>query len=559
MYPMNDFEYQLGFVIDASWRMMEMQDRNPLSPSHGCFHYSYWRDKTSEFSDARFQEAGAALALLSLPRFDDYRSRNGLLPSGVLYGGFSAALRYWATSQYDEGCWDEWYKGERGFAATEFTMIAYGLAAHYLEERIEPADRNILSETMRKAGDWLVSRHDTVKANHEAAAGAALALAWEVTGEARFREAAREKIEHTLSRQTREGWFPEVGGMDLGYCSVLLDYIMIYVLITGDDLPVTAMRKLAAFMLPHLHPDATISPEAGLCLNPYVSRIGMGLLSAHGDANAAAVIASLDQVSPGREALAAYLADDLRLLRWSYLPLVTEIERPSFHHPPDIDKAPLARAYPGGWTIRESSAIAAFHDGDLHIYVSIAGGGAVRIYSGRSLICEDIGIHLVTDDGNWGSAGYATNREILRSSSGVGFKTALGKAAFFYPGLLSRMILRVGCTTAWSSRLLRQAIDRYRTLKGTAINQSAAPIASEGGGYLFERTVDVSSDAIIVRDRLSSKNSPIDSDSLCFNLSVYGDAWPVRISPFRAAALTATKTMKINDEDHEFSVDIQPE
>jgi len=122
---MNDFEYQLGFVIDSAWRMVEMQDRNRLSPSYGCFHYAYWRDKTSEFPDSRFQEAGAALGLLALPRFDEARAAGTLPEAGILYSCFAAGIQFWESSQYPEGCWDEWYKGERGFAATEFPMIAY--------------------------------------------------------------------------------------------------------------------------------------------------------------------------------------------------------------------------------------------------------------------------------------------------------------------------------------------------------------------------------------------------------------------------------------------------
>ena len=44
---MDDIEYQLRYVAEAAWRLMAMQDDNPVAPSHGCFHYGYWRDKTS--------------------------------------------------------------------------------------------------------------------------------------------------------------------------------------------------------------------------------------------------------------------------------------------------------------------------------------------------------------------------------------------------------------------------------------------------------------------------------------------------------------------------------
>lgn len=555
---MNDFEYQLGFVIDASWRMAGMQDRNPLSPSYGCFHYGYWRDKTSEFADARFQEAGAAFGLLSLPQFDDARRDGRLASRAALYDAFSAALGAWANSQHAEGCWDEWYKGERGFAATEFTMIAYGLAARYLGDGLRADDRQRLLATMGKAADWLAPRHDRVKANHEAAAAAALALAWEVTGEERHKTAAAEKIADTLARQTDEGWFPEIGGMDLGYCSVLLDYVMVYVLATGDAGPVPAMRRLLAFMFPHIHPDCTISPEAGLCLNPYVSRLGIGLLSEHDDANAAAVMATLENSSPGQAGLAPTLADDLRLCRWSYLPIVTMLERTRFKKS-DGGAEALADLFPGGWTVRKESAVAACHDGTTHVYFSVAGGGAVRVFWGRELVWEDIGIDVVSPGELLGSAGYSLDRPMAQVPGGVEFKDALGKAVFFYPGFLSRLLLRLGSVTPFSSRLLRRLIDTYRLRKGTAINQSAAPLAGTGGGILFERRVVVEDGAVTITDRLERADGGIDSRFLRPNLTVRGETPPVIEGMFRSASVVITKSLREKEGRLAFSVSIDHE
>lgn len=552
---MNDFEYQLGFVIDSAWRMVEMQDRNPLSPSFGCFHYAYWRDKTSEFPDARFQEAGAALGLLSLPRFDENRKDNALPHASVLYRGFSAALQFWARSQHPEGCWDEWYKGERGFAATEFPMIAYGLAARYMGDRIEKTDRALLNRTMEKAGDWLSARDDRVKANHEAAAAAALALAWETTGLERFRTAAGQKMSDTLAGQTEEGWFREIGGMDLGYCSVLMDYVMVYVLVTGDTGPVPAMQRLSDFMVPHIHPDATISPEAGLCLNPIVSRLGFGLLSAHGDENAAAVVATFENASPGYHGLTPYLADDLRLLRWSYLPVVTALERDGFR--PSGAPDALAGRYPTGWTLHKESALAVYHAGPLHVYFSIAGGGAVRIFDGGRLVCEDMGIRISRAGRNWGSAGYSLNRPIRALGNGIGFDSALGEASFFFPGFLSRLILRLGSVTALSSRLLRRMIDRYRIKNGTAINQSAAPLAGGDAPYAFTRDVTVDGNVVTIRDLVERRDGLIDSQSLHAEIRIDGEAPPENVTPFKAAAVTIEKRTGIDEGQPSFSSQIK--
>lgn len=498
---MDDLRFQADFVASNAWRMMGLQDANPLSPSHGCLHLAYWRDKTSEFPDVRFQEGGAALGLLSLPAFDEWRSAGKLASSADLYRAFAAALSNWRAQQYPEGCFDEWYKGERGFAATEFPMIAFGLAWLLMGERLQAPERRVLEEVMAKAGGWLGRRHDKVKTNHEAAGAAAMALAWRVCRDPAFLKAAKGMMADALSRQTAEGWFPEVGGMDLGYCSVLLDYVMLYVWATDDETPLPAMRKLLDFMLPHIEPCVTIMAEAGLCLNPYVSRLGFGLLSAH-DENAARIMGALQGQSPGLEGLTPYLADDLRFARWSYLPLAAWLMRDGFK------QAEGGIAYPQGWTRRGAAAIHAYHQDGLHVFFSPAGGGALRVYRFGQRRLDDPGLAvLAKDGGKFSGGGYDPDRKLVWRDDGATMTAKLAPAGFFYPSFLSRLVLRLGCATPWSSRLLRALIDAYRLKKRTAINQSAAPIAGGDGGFRFVRDVAVEGGTVTVADEVRGETA----------------------------------------------------
>jgi hypothetical protein len=64
---------------------------------------------------------------------------------------FSAGLANLARGQYPEGCWDEWYKGERGFAVTGFTTVAYGLAAILLDDGLDARDGDLLSRILKHA------------------------------------------------------------------------------------------------------------------------------------------------------------------------------------------------------------------------------------------------------------------------------------------------------------------------------------------------------------------------------------------------------------------------
>ena len=84
---------QLRHVGGAADRLLTIQDRDPCSPSFGSFHYAYWRDKTSDFADVRFQEAGAMLGLLSLPAFDVLREAEGWPSREALMGGLQRRPR----------------------------------------------------------------------------------------------------------------------------------------------------------------------------------------------------------------------------------------------------------------------------------------------------------------------------------------------------------------------------------------------------------------------------------------------------------------------------------
>jgi hypothetical protein len=506
---MDDIEYQLGFVVDATWRILSIQDTDELSPSYGCFHYGYWRDKTSEFADVRFQEVGATLGLLSMPTFDKFRDEGRLCARDKLYDRFSASVAAWSAFQYPDGCWDEWYKGERGFAVTEFTTIAYGLAVKYMGDRIDPGTHKTLIKTMRKAGDWLATRHDRVKANHEAAAAAALALVWHATGDEIYRAAAKDKIQDVLARQKSEGWFPEIGGMDLGYCSVLLDYVMIYIWITDDQEVLPAVKKLVEFMAPLVHPDGTISPEVGLCLNPYVSRIGFLLASRFGDKAAAKLLTDIREHSPGRQGLTPYLSDDLRFCRWSYLPVIVALESKA------EDNTKGSYSYPTDqWIINSDSATAVFRGSGFDVFFAIAGGGVIRLYKDRKLKLEDIGIDIADGADSWGCSGYNAARHISRNDDKLGFTTGMGRASYFYPGFLSRLILRLGSTTRWGSKFLRHMIDQQRLKKGTAVNQSSAPMAEGREDFTFQREVVINGDVITIEDVVTSPKKLMTLDSL---------------------------------------------
>lgn len=498
---MDDIEYQLRYVAGAAWRLMAMQDDNPVAPSHGCFHHAYWRDKTSEFADARYQEAGAALALLADPALDSLRRDAGAPDPGRLMAAFRAGLGFSARIQYADGCFDEWYKGERGFAATAFVATAYGLVVWLTGDRLDAQDRKRTGQVMAKAAHWLAGHDDRIKSNHQAAAAAALALAWAELGDDDLKRAARAKVDDVLGRQTAEGWFPEIGGMDLGYCSVMLDYLMIYSEVTGDRDAVPAMRRLYRFLLPHIQPDLAVHGRAGLCLNSYLGRLGSGLLSPH-DADAAALAASFAARSSGVAGLRPTLGDDLRLARWSALPVATALLRDRFEA---AGGALLEDVQPAGWTLHGEAGAAAYHGQGWHLFATSAGGAAVRIFHGRTLVLDDAGYVLRHGGRDWSCQGYDPGRRLEMAGPACRLGAELAPAGFHYPGFLSRLALRLGSTTRLGSVLLRSIIDALRLRRRSALNQSVAAVAGGGGAVRLVRSVEVGDGGVTIVDELEAR------------------------------------------------------
>jgi hypothetical protein len=540
---------QLSNVGGAADRLLTIQDRDPCSPSFGSFHYAYWRDKTSDFADVRFQEAGAMLGLLSLPAFDVLREAEGWPSREALMAAFSAGLANLAREQYPEGCYDEWYKGERGFAVTAFTTAAYGLAALLFDDGLDARDRDLLTRTLKRAAQWLSRRDDTVKINHEIAGAAALAAVWRLTSEERWRRAAERKIEMSLAHQSEEGWFSELGAVDLGYTSVALDYLMIYWRLTGDDRAASAASRL--ILAPHLHPDLTAAAEAGICRNAYVGQIGFLLLGSHPLAQA--VVGRMATLADSAKRIRPYLDDDLRLCRWGILPVLAAL----LAGPPDLAETPseFARCYTPGWTVHKNAGLAAYHRDDLHLYAPFAGGAVARIYRGERLILEDLGLHIRDGDKTFAVRDYDPGRPLWVTGNGVSISIAFGETQYLFPSFLQRLLLRAGSMTPASSKLTRSLIDRYRIRRRTAGNQSVASIAGAAQRFTLERQIDIDGETVRIADVLRDRENALSSEMIFPELSVCGVAASLPTTTFaKASMLRVTKTIDTGESEPQLEV-----
>ncbi len=206
-------------------RLLSNQDRDPYSPTYGCFHRDFWLDKTSDFPDAVRQFAAHALALVYKHDFP-----------GNIYKGEPkvrdwtiAALDFWASIQHRDGSFDEFYPYERGWVGpTGFTTFAAIEAFSLVQDEMtaEVAER-VLAAIRRAA--WFIAKGESEEdhlANHHAMAYLAVWKACQLLDDTGL-EAGFERLWRGFLgyHNADEGWSREYDGVDPGYLSAVVSFL----------------------------------------------------------------------------------------------------------------------------------------------------------------------------------------------------------------------------------------------------------------------------------------------------------------------------------------------
>lgn len=511
-----DFAGQLGRVLDSVEPLLWSINQDPHSPAYGCAHLGFWRDKTSDVADTRRQEALLPLALLYSRQYPGSR----YCGDSRLLSAVKALLLFWCRTQYPDGSMDEWYKGERAYAAAAFSVHAVArtlqaVGAELPEDLLELARRKL-----HRAASWLEGRDDLVKTNHQAVGAAAMAVAGQALHEARFTANARVKLASVLAVQQPEGWFPELGSADPGYVFLTVEYLAMAMQTLGDWAGVEAVAKGYDFAASCLHPDLTLGEEYGICRNPYVSRIATVLLAPHSSLAAYVLQRFLaeDTCFAGAKAT---LGDELRVSRWAFQPLLSlDFLQNLPQHTPRAP-APIALLAPGEAFRDLGAGLWAHCTGECGVLVAACAGGLVRLF-GPGARFADFGYAL-----EGGRARQSTSFYDRRIPAGLAGDVLVVQGHFspvrpFLPPYWARVALRCACSTALGSRLTRSAIDVIRLRKGTAINQSSGNISSRTGNAL-ERRVQARGRTVTISDLLTF-TQPVDTRRLSL-VSCAGQDW----------------------------------
>lgn len=204
-------------------RLLSQMDRNPFSPTYGCFYRIFWHDRAIDFPSAFAQFSTHALALVySHPFTNNPFYRNSRIRDWTIAG-----LDYCLKIQHDDGSFDEFYPNERGWAGpTAFLMVALLSTYELLGNEIPESSVQKLRKGALLSARFL-SRYDEegILANHHALAVLALYKTYQLLKEEWILDAVKRKTERLKSFASREGWFLEYDGADLGYLSATVSFL----------------------------------------------------------------------------------------------------------------------------------------------------------------------------------------------------------------------------------------------------------------------------------------------------------------------------------------------
>lgn len=264
-----------SLVLGGVPRLLSMADRNPCSPTYGCFDRGFWHYRTLIDYAAPIHQEAALTLVIAAQQQGPGNPHAGAQP---LYELAGAALRFWASLQRGDGSFDEFYPHERSFVATAFTAYAVSETLLKLGARAAEGQGEVLG-ALRRAGEWLGGHRDVEVVNHTAGAIAALQNIFLLTGERCFAQYRRAKVEELLAHQHPEGWFYEYGGADPGYLSLAVDYLAKDLRHSGDERLAEAVQRALAFMVWFLHPDGSYGGEYGSRNVKYLMPHGLELLA----------------------------------------------------------------------------------------------------------------------------------------------------------------------------------------------------------------------------------------------------------------------------------------
>ncbi|MCU0525102.1 MAG: hypothetical protein MUF72_09780 [Elainella sp. Prado103] len=234
-------------------KILTLLDRNPHSPTYGCFDRNFWHYKIIDFPSGMAQEFILPLALAYQTPLQD----NPFYQQPSLKQWVAAGIHYAAQSAHADGSCDDYFPFERAGGAAAFSLLA--CIESYT--RLGLSNSGFLNFFATRA-DWLAHHQESGRlTNHQALIVLCLERLSRLLNTDRWDRAKALRLEQVFDWQNSEGWFQEYEGCDPGYQTLTISCLaQIYQLNPTERLK-TALIRAVELAAQFIHPDGSFGGE----------------------------------------------------------------------------------------------------------------------------------------------------------------------------------------------------------------------------------------------------------------------------------------------------------
>ncbi|GBF80467.1 hypothetical protein [Aphanothece sacrum] len=363
-------------------KLLTLLDRNPHSPTYGCFDRNFWQYKIIDFPSGMSQEFVYPLALA----YQTNIPNNPFYEQPIIKNWVEAGILYAAESAHSDSSCDDYFPFERAGGAAAFSLLAF-LESYQLLN----LDNQVIIDFCIKRADWLAHHQESGRlTNHQALIVLCLELLSKLIKTDRWNEQKKRRLEQVLSWQNTEGWFQEYEGCDPGYHTLTISCLArIYEFNPENTRLKDAIAKAVILASQFVHPDGSYGGE-------YTSRNTYNFFP-HGFELVGKWLPEAltinDQFLKGLEkGLAPCYADDhiIGHHTWNYLLAWRDFvpERPE-----------IKPRLTGRFRLEEGGIIIDRRE-DTELYLALNKGGVFKLFREGKLICSDTQFSLQIQEKN---------------------------------------------------------------------------------------------------------------------------------------------------------------
>ncbi len=478
-------------------KILTLLDRNPHSPTYGCFDRTFWQYKVIDFPAGMSQEFVYPLALAyhcSLPDNIFYQQ-----PS--LKEWVEAGIMYAVKSSHPNGSCDDYFPYERAAGAAAFSLLAC-IESYTMMDLENP----VALEFFGRRADWLAGHQESGRlTNHQALIVLCLELLGNLLKTDRWETKKQERLEQVLSWQNSEGWFIEYEGCDPGYHTLTISCLAQVYELNPDERLKKAIAKGVELAAQFIHPDGSYGGE-------YTSRNTYNFFPYGFELVGKWLPIALninDRFLIGlKNGLGSCYGDD-RIIghhTWNYLLAWRDF----------VTVRPPLQPRPQGRFHLKEGGILIDRRGDTELYIALNKGGVFKLFRDNKLIVSDTQFSLLVQQGKKlkNAVGHLVDRyQVELDTNKITIAGNLGWAKQKQMNSFNLIVLR----------LVMQSFGRFFPNLIRSILQKILITGKEVTPYQFFRCLHWQGEQWQVEDRLTAESwsEVVSADIGCDRTSIY--------------------------------------